>query len=91
MGGAVVITKRQQRTDLKNTVVSGWWPVAVGGADGTKLVLNDRAVFAVNHEHRLLDLKSLHQIGEHGEGIEPELRQELEALWMNDTGILVGG
>ena len=56
-----------------------------------QFVLNDRAVFTVNHEHGLLDLDSFDFIGEYGKRIEAELFEVSKALRMNDAGIAVGG
>src|ERR1700675_4118894 len=51
--------------------------------------MNHRAVFAVNHEHGLLDLDAFYFISEHWKRVETKLFEIVESLRVNNTWIAV--
>ena len=54
-----------------------------------QLVLHDRAVLTLDHEHGLLDLDALDFVGEDRKWIKAELLEILKSLRVNHAGIAV--
>ena len=85
VGRAVVVPECDQGSYLQLQVLRRLGMVVL-----SKLIVNDRAVFAIDHEYRLLNLDAFDFIGEDGKRIEAELLQIAKALWMNYTRISIG-
>src|SRR3954449_1614551 len=86
VSGTVVLAECDQRLEFKAQILDSLWMVVL-----SQLVLHDRAVFAVNHKHGLLDFNSFDFVSENRKRIKTELFQIPKTLGMNDTGIAVGG
>ena len=56
-----------------------------------QFILHHGTVFAVDHEHGLLDLNAFDFVGENRKGIKAELLEISKALRVNNAGITVGG
>src|SRR5208337_13759 len=56
-----------------------------------QFVVHHRAVFAVDHEHCLLDLNALDFVGEDGKWIEAKLLEISKPLRVDDTRIAICG
>ncbi len=84
MSGLVIVTKRNQRTDLQRQVV---WPLST--ITLLHFVLNYSAVLAVDHENRFLDLDPLDFVTEDRKRIQPKPRQIAKSLRMDHSRILV--
>ena len=77
----MVIAKSDQRTNLNRA----------GTRVSEQFIFDHGGVFAINHEHAFLDLKSADLIGKYREGIEPERSQMRVALGMDGARILIRG
>src|SRR5579859_3869367 len=84
MGGPVIITKRNQRANLKPAFL-------VASRSTTKFVFDHSGVFAMNHEERFLNLNAFGFIGKYREGIETEALEIVISLRVNHAGILIAG
>ncbi len=56
-----------------------------------QLIVDHRAVFAVNHENGFFDLDSLDFISENGKWVETKLFQIAKPLRVHDAGITIRG
>ena len=84
MSQAVIIAESNERTQLKFN------PLGQCGIT-CNLILNDRRVFSLHHEHGFLNLDAVHFIGKDWKRIQAKSDQELKALRVNYTGITVHG
>src|SRR6266576_2225465 len=56
-----------------------------------QLIVNDGAIFAVNHEDSLFDLDALNFISENRKRVETKLFQVAKSLWMHSVRITIRG
>ena len=80
---AVKIAKGDERANLKRDIRGRIVAIA-------HVVMNDRAVLAVDHEDRLLNLDAFDFVSENREWIQPKSLQIPIALRVNNAGILFG-
>ena len=82
VGRAVVVAEGDQGANLKLQILRRLGMVVL-----FQFVVNDGAIFAVNHEYGFLDLDAFDFIREDRKRVEAELLQMAKALWMNHTRI----
>src|SRR5215471_12527940 len=83
MGSRMIVTKCNQRAQLKFTCLLGW--------QSPKVVVNDRRILSVNQEYSLLDLYTFYLERENGIRIQAEFLEKQISIRVDRFGIAVSG